>query len=97
MIQKQPPTLVPLFSGLTQVDVFGHPLMQPRRLNGFVVQGPQGGVTYSCPHVRERLGHDACPQEAMPSRRKCFVVKLHLLFLTLIAREIAKMGQRRRR
>lgn len=73
------------FPVLTQVDALGYPPMQPRCLDGLVVQGPQGGVTHSCPHVRQRLGHHACPQEAMPSRRKHLVVELHLLLLTLIA------------
>lgn len=41
--------------GLTQVDVIGHPLVQPCFLDGPVVQGPEGGVTHCCPHVGQRL------------------------------------------
>lgn len=67
-----------------QVDVVGHSLMQPRCLDGLVVQGPQGGVTHRCPHMRQRLGHHPGPQEAMPSRGEHLVVELHLLLLTLI-------------
>lgn len=74
--------------------------MQPYCLDGLVVQGPQGRVTHSCPHMREWLGHHAGPQKAMPSRREHLVVELHLLFLTLVTgdtkdkEEGVKMGSR---
>lgn len=35
--------------------------------------------------MRQWLGHNPGPQEAMPSRREHLVVELHLLLLALIA------------
>lgn len=82
-----------MFPGLTQVDAVGHPLVQPRCLDGLMVQGPQGGVTHSCPHMRQWLGHHASPQEAMPGRREHLVVQLHLLLLALMAGGDTKGGE----
>ena len=61
-----------------------------------MVQGPQGGVTHSCPHMRQWLGHHASAQEAMPGRREHLVVQLHLLLLTLMAGGDTRVEKRRR-